>query len=134
MKPEEIIEIGYRIQTLRQMFNAREGAIRNEIPPRLLGDPPLKKGPVAGVTLDAEAMIQGYFEGMGFEENGVPTEIILKVLKLDFCLDDLPNCIGRLGPIQNSYLQQKTNKNVESPLPTSSSGPQKNLCKLGRLF
>ena len=43
MKPEEIIEIGYRIQTLRQMFNASEGAIRNEIPPRLLGDPPFEK-------------------------------------------------------------------------------------------
>ncbi len=115
MKPEEIIEIGYRIQTLRQMFNAREGAIRNEIPPRLLGDPPLKKGPVAGVTLDAEAMIQGYFEGMGFEENGVPTEIILKVLKLDFRLDDLPNCIGRLVQFKTHIFNKKQIKMLNPP-------------------
>jgi aldehyde:ferredoxin oxidoreductase len=73
MSAEEIFEIGGRIQTTRQMFNAREGAIRHEITPRAMGNPPQPKGPMADKTIDIETMIQGYYAGMGFDQNGLPT-------------------------------------------------------------
>ncbi len=106
--PEEFIAIGWRIQTLRQMFNAREGAIRHEIPKRLVGDPPLKKGPLKGVSLPAEEMIQGYYKYTGFREDGVPKEETLKNLNLEFCIEDLSICRGRPHPIENIYLETKS--------------------------
>ncbi|MFX1501078.1 MAG: aldehyde ferredoxin oxidoreductase family protein, partial [Promethearchaeota archaeon] len=49
---DELMETGYRIQTLRQMFNAREGAIRHEISQRAIGSPPLIKGPLKDKSYD----------------------------------------------------------------------------------
>lgn len=54
---DDIFEIGGRIQTTRQMFNAREGAIRHEMTQRAQGSPPLAKGPTAGNAIDIEEMI-----------------------------------------------------------------------------
>ncbi|MCG3222162.1 MAG: aldehyde ferredoxin oxidoreductase family protein [Candidatus Heimdallarchaeota archaeon] len=108
VSPDEFLSIGWRIQTLRQMFNAREGAIRHEIPKRLLGDPPAKKGPLKGVSLPAEQMIQGYYKYIGFREDGVPEKVTLKTLGLDFCIQDLALCRGRPQPIINQYLETKS--------------------------
>ncbi|MCP4760407.1 MAG: aldehyde ferredoxin oxidoreductase family protein [archaeon] len=99
MTGSEFIEIGHRIQTLRQMFNAREGAIRHESPKRMLGSPPLEKGPLKGVTIPAEEMIQAYYKGMGFAENGIPLKETLEKLDLVKYIDDLPKCSGRQEPI-----------------------------------
>ena len=52
------------------MFNAREGAIRHEVPQRLLGSPPLKKGAGAGKSIDVELMVQGYYKGIGYRQDG----------------------------------------------------------------
>ncbi len=106
--PDEFLLIGHRIQTLRQMFNAREGAIRHKIPKRLIGDPPLKKGPLKGVSLPIEEMIQGYYKNIGFREDGVPKEETLKLLDLDYCIQDLDNSSGRYQIIVNDYLRTKT--------------------------
>ncbi len=120
--PDEFLEIGYRIQTLRQMFNAREGAIRHEIPKRALGMPPLEKGPLRGVSVDVEEMIQGYYETMGFHNDGVPLEQTLKDLNLEFCLKDLKNCQGRpnrleIEPVESEIQKQSNllekNKSIE---------------------
>ena len=105
--PDEFLKIGWRIQTLRQMFNAREGAIRHEIPKRLLGDPPLTKGPLKGISLPAEEMIQGYYQQIGFREDGVPKEETLKTLDLEFCIQDIALCRGRPQLIVNDYLESK---------------------------
>ena len=103
--PEEFLTIGWRIQALRQMFNAREGAIRHEIPKRLLGDPPQSKGPLKGVSIPAEEMIQGYYNNIGFRDDGIPEEEVLKKLQLNFCIQDLELCKGRPEPIINEYLE-----------------------------
>ena len=105
-----ILETGHRIQTLRQMFNAREGAIRHELPQRVLGSPPLKKGPLKKVAFDVEPLIEGYYDGMGFNENGVPRKGTLQDLKLDFCIKDLERCTGAPASLVNEYLQEKQSK------------------------
>lgn len=104
MKVEEILEIGGRIQTLRQMFNAREGAIRHEMPQRIMGSPPLKKGANKGVSLDPETMVQGYYRGLGFRQDGVPTEETLRAYGLDDLVPDLKDCTGAPERLVNEYL------------------------------
>ncbi|MCP4764183.1 MAG: aldehyde ferredoxin oxidoreductase family protein [archaeon] len=92
--PEEYYKTGHRIQTLRQMFNAREGAIRHEVPDRAIGKPPHTKGPHKGVTVQVEELIKFYYKELGFAENGVPLKETLKNLDLGDCIEDLPQCTG----------------------------------------
>lgn len=102
--PEEILQIGHRIQTLRQMFNAREGAIRHEINQRAIGSPPLEKGPLKDVSLDLETMAQGYYDTIGYKKDGVPKKKTLESLGLEFCIKDLDLCTGLPEPLVNEYL------------------------------
>ncbi len=51
MTDDEIFEIGGRIQTTRQMFNAREGAIRHEITQRARVALLNRKDPLPGIAL-----------------------------------------------------------------------------------
>lgn len=104
---DEIIEIGGRIQTLRQMFNAREGAIRHEATARAIGDPPLKEGPLKGRMNNYEPVISVYYKTMGFKEDGVPTEEALKKCGLDFAIKDLPKARGRPKPMINQSEKNK---------------------------
>jgi aldehyde:ferredoxin oxidoreductase len=55
---EELLKTGERILDLRQAFNLREGInqLKWPIPPRIMGRPPLKDGPLAGVTVNYEGM------------------------------------------------------------------------------
>lgn len=101
---DDIMEIGGRIQTTRQMFNAREGAIRHEIPQRAIGSPPLKHGPARGYSLDCETMIQGYYEGMGFRHDGIPKEITLRSYGLNDLIPDLAISTGTPERLVNEYL------------------------------
>ncbi len=101
---EEIFEIGGRIQTTRQMFNAREGAIRHEMTQRAMGNPPQQKGPIAGNAIDIEEMLQGYYQGMGYEQNGVPTAETLRSYGLDEMITDLEISTGAPAPLVNDYL------------------------------
>jgi aldehyde:ferredoxin oxidoreductase len=56
---EDVIKAGERIGVLRHLFNLREGI--NELNwkphPRIIGEPPQKEGPLAGVTADIEHQI-----------------------------------------------------------------------------
>jgi len=104
MTVEEIMEIGGRVQTTRQMFNAREGAIRHEVPQRGIGSPPLPGGAAAGRSIDAETMAQGYYEGMGYGSDGVPSAATLNSLELDHMLEDLAISTGLPSPLVNEYL------------------------------
>ncbi len=89
---EDVLKIGARIATLRISFNLREG-IRNKdlkIPDRILGIPPLDRGPVAGITIDLETQVRDYLQAMGWDpETGVPTRETLERLGLDFVIPDL---------------------------------------------
>jgi len=64
-----LFRTGQRIQALRHAFNAREGIKPNQValPARERGEPPQELGPLAGVTLDTQAMTKGYFETMGID-------------------------------------------------------------------
>ncbi len=76
LKPEEYMEIGRRIQTLRQMFNIREGIDPRKInvSKRLLGDPPQTAGPNKGVSFDLKKLKKGYWKEIGWDaETGIPT-------------------------------------------------------------
>ncbi|PKK86288.1 MAG: aldehyde ferredoxin oxidoreductase [Thermoplasmata archaeon HGW-Thermoplasmata-1] len=76
-----LMETGERIQTMRQMFNIREGIdVANvEMAGRALGRPKLDKGPNKGVTIDLERMRKDYFEEMGWDEKGHPKKERLKI-------------------------------------------------------
>jgi aldehyde:ferredoxin oxidoreductase len=55
----EVLKCGDRIGALRHIFNLREGICElNWTPhPRIIGDPPQKEGPLAGVTIDQKAQV-----------------------------------------------------------------------------
>jgi aldehyde:ferredoxin oxidoreductase len=106
MTAEKNFEIGGRIQTIRQMFNACEGAIRHEITPRAVGNPPQQKGPLAGKTIDVATMARGYYDGMGFQSDGITTAEILKSYGLDEMIPDLAICTGAHKPIVNDYIMR----------------------------
>ncbi|MFC2069845.1 aldehyde ferredoxin oxidoreductase family protein [Chloroflexota bacterium] len=57
---DEILKIGERIATIRHAFNLREGInpLERRVHPRVIGDPPLKEGPLAGVTVDIGAQVR----------------------------------------------------------------------------
>ena len=53
----------------------------------MIGRPPLKAGPLAGVTIDHDAQRIDYFTEMGWDpETGVPNASTLEKLGLDFCI------------------------------------------------
>ena len=111
MTLDELIEIGHRIQTTRQMFNAREGAIRHEANQRAIGSPPQKEGPLKGVSIDVESMCQGYYKAMGYQQNGVPTAETLNSLGLDNMIADLNICTGVPQKLVNEYLSAGASAN-----------------------
>ena len=88
----DVALIGNRIAALRIGFNLREG-VRNvdiKIPDRILGKPPLEKGPLAGVTVDVDRQVHDYLEAMGWDvRTGVPRRETLLSLDLDFVAADL---------------------------------------------
>ncbi len=68
--PEQYLETGKRIQTLRQAFNIKHGVdpSANVMSDRALGRPPLKEGANAGRTIEIEKMIKGYWRQFGWDE------------------------------------------------------------------
>jgi aldehyde:ferredoxin oxidoreductase len=66
---EELLKTGERIANLRQAFNVREGLnpLKFKVPDRVLGEPPLNEGPVAGVTVDEDTMIKEYLMAMDWD-------------------------------------------------------------------
>jgi len=74
--PEEYMEIGGRIQTLRQAFNVKHGVEPrdNFAAARALGKPPQKEGANRGRSVDIEAFASGYWEQFGWDgATGKPT-------------------------------------------------------------
>ena len=89
---DDTIEMGARTAALRIAFNLREGIRNVDIPMhgRLIGNPPLESGPLAGVQIDIDTQVKDYLEAMGWDaETGVPTKETLEGLGLDFVVADL---------------------------------------------
>jgi aldehyde:ferredoxin oxidoreductase len=81
--PADYMTVGHRVLTLRQRYNVREGIKPSavSISDRVLGNPPQEKGPLAGVTIDLEAMRGDYYGALGWDaETGVPTQGCLELL------------------------------------------------------
>ncbi len=88
--PDEFMEIGKRMQTLRQMFNIREGInpIDFKIHDRLAGKPPLTTGATKGKTVPIEEMMKLHWQVFGWDENtGIPKKGTVKKLNLDKFVD-----------------------------------------------
>lgn len=68
--PDEYMDIGIRIQNVRQMFNAKQKVDMSKfrMHDRAIGNPPVEKGPVKGVTLKIDEMIPLYYKAWGWDE------------------------------------------------------------------
>ena len=73
--PDEYMEIGRRVQDLRQWFNIKHGIEPRSVDmnPLTFGNPPAKKGPQKGLQYDIYAMRRSFWEAMGWDmETGHP--------------------------------------------------------------
>jgi len=91
---DDFIVIGDRIATMRQVFNTREGFTPSDFkyPDRVLGKPPLKSGPLAGVMIenDVQQLVTDYFKSMDWDlKTGKPRKNKLIELGLDDVARDL---------------------------------------------
>ena len=92
MTPEEYRALGLRSFLMRHAFNLREGWRRSDahLSDRMLGIPPLKEGPLAGISVDVEKMADNFFDRMGCDHDGVPSREELERLGgLDMVIEDL---------------------------------------------
>lgn len=88
----DLLEISNRIATMRQVFNVREGFRPSDfkLPDRILGKPPMKDGPLAGVTLDLEKERKKYFRSMQWSyRTGRPSRKRLIELGLEDLTKDI---------------------------------------------
>ena len=80
------MEIGERIQTLRQMFNVKQGIdpASVKLPKRMLGEPPLPAGPLKGVRLKNREQVSAHWRAFGWDEKtGVPLRETVERLGID---------------------------------------------------
>jgi aldehyde:ferredoxin oxidoreductase len=66
---DSCLEVGERVANIRHLFNLREGLnpLKFIMNPRAKGEPPLEKGPVAGVNVDDDLMVQDYLKAMDWD-------------------------------------------------------------------
>ncbi|MGD0915133.1 MAG: aldehyde ferredoxin oxidoreductase family protein [Thermodesulfobacteriota bacterium] len=89
---EELIKTGERILNMRQAFNIREGLNLTEfkIPDRLLGKPPFKEGPLAGVTINKDVWFKEYLAAIDWSsETAKPNRKKLQELGLEDLAQEL---------------------------------------------
>ncbi len=67
---DHYMEIGERIQTIRQMFNVKHGYEPADVklPKRMQGRPPLKTGPLKGITLKNDEQVAMHWKAFGWDE------------------------------------------------------------------
>ncbi len=88
--PDEWMEVGKRIFTMRQMFNIKHGVMPKTFRPhgRMIGEPPLKAGKNAGMTTPIDAMMEATWRLAGYDnETGVPLPETVAELGLDRLLE-----------------------------------------------
>ena len=89
---DEVLKTGERVANIRQAFNCREGLkpVDFKVDGRPIGKPPLKEGPVANVTVDADAIRAEYFLMSDWDlETGRPSKKKLEDLGLHDVARDL---------------------------------------------
>lgn len=67
---QELRRTGERIGNLRMAFHVLEGdnPAKRRVPGRMIGDPPLQAGPLAGITLDGETMQREYLAACDWDQ------------------------------------------------------------------
>ncbi|MFZ3070430.1 MAG: aldehyde ferredoxin oxidoreductase family protein [Anaerolineaceae bacterium] len=81
----EALITGERINTVRHLFNVREGINHKDfaLPERVIGNPPLPDGPTAGVTIPQDEIRIEYYKELGWNlESDMPSEETLEKLGL----------------------------------------------------
>ena len=89
---DDFLKTGLRTFLLRQMFNLREGLRRKDtfLAERLQGIPPMKEGPLEGITVDVEKMGDNFYQAIGCTLDGIPKpETLEKLGGFEFLMDDL---------------------------------------------
>jgi aldehyde:ferredoxin oxidoreductase len=82
----ELVKTGERIANMRQAFNLREGIklTNYQLPERASGRPPHEEGPLAGITVDKEALVREFLAEMDWDPvTGKPSQPKLRELDLD---------------------------------------------------
>lgn len=84
MTEEELLFKAERIFHLEKMFNVRAGFSRKHdtLPARFTSES-MTRGPAKGQTVNLEALLDEYYEVMGWDKDGVPKKEKLKQLLLD---------------------------------------------------
>jgi len=83
---DELFKTGERIANMRQAFNIREGLnpLKFKVPGRVYGNPPPKRGPLAGITVDEETLYSEYLTAMDWDlKTAKPSKKKLLELGLD---------------------------------------------------
>lgn len=83
---EEYMKAGKRIQTIRQLFNVREGIDLSSlaISPRAAGHPPLQRGANRRRSVQLAVLMRNYWAGMGWDaDTGIPTAQTLQELGIE---------------------------------------------------
>jgi len=89
---EDLLTIGERIANLRMAFNIREGVRFSDwkVPGRMIGNPPLKAGPLKDITIDFKTLIGEFCEKMEWDpKTGKPSQKKLEELGLENVSQDL---------------------------------------------
>ncbi len=89
---DELFKAGERIVTMRHVFNLREGInpLKWQVHPRIVGKPPQKEGPLAGVTADIEAQVYWNLGALDWDRvTTKPSKKKLLYLGLDDVVKDL---------------------------------------------
>ena len=90
---DHYMEMGERIQTLRQLFNIKQGynPAAMALPRRMAGEPPLSKAPLKGVTLRNKEQVALHWKAFGWDEKtGVPLPETVKRLGIDRLMEVQP--------------------------------------------
>ena len=90
---DHYMRIGERIQTLRQLFNIKQGfdPAAVVLPKRMQGDPPLNSGPLKGVRLRNREQVSAHWRAFGWDgKTGVPLPETVEQLGIPKLLEAAP--------------------------------------------
>ena len=105
LSEDDLLKCGERIAVMRHVFNLREGInpLRRKVHPRIIGKPPQKEGPLAGVTADIEHQIYWCLGALDWHKDTTkPSRNKLLELGLKDIAEELwpPGSMPRFGPPQ----------------------------------
>lgn len=88
---DHYMEIGERIQTLRQLFNVKQGydPAAVKLPKRMEGEPPLRHGPLKGRSLRNSEQVSLHWKAFGWDDvTGVPLQETVERLGIPELLEE----------------------------------------------